>query len=282
MSATFLGHRSRQAHQGFTLIELLVVIAIIATLAGMLLPALAKAKGKAKGSVCTNNLKQWGIAVQVYVSENDDKLPWAWTQSLSYGAPNGNPPYYNSATGGTLLSPYLTTPGNLPNEIVNNSYDCPSQKHDDPNLVPHIAFTAANLKFVAKPRYRVNAYLGGSGLGPSPPGCAFSTVHNAVRLGTVTAPAEKVFAYDVLQVHYPYSVTPGTYTSWATYNNAGDPSDFNNYSPTWYCPNIGTPHDGRTQINFMDGRAELVHKTSPITFGGIPTGTANDNSWNVR
>ena len=106
--------------KGFTLVELLVVIGIIAVLIAILLPTLAGARQAANMIKCQSNLRQIGMAVQIYASRNKDVCPWGTAPTVQGILPNGSP-------GGSYTERIQETLSRIiGKDVLNQSYGFPS------------------------------------------------------------------------------------------------------------------------------------------------------------
>jgi prepilin-type N-terminal cleavage/methylation domain-containing protein len=152
-----------RAAAAFTLVELLVVIAVIAALAALLLPALSRARDRARAAHCISNLRQWGLAYRHYADDNKDFLPrrGQGVQPLAQiDRPedwfNALPPYFNSPSYQRLVAASQKLKAHSNSLFVCPAADNPGSNHFLPygmnmNLSPWNLPQATKFAEVARP-----------------------------------------------------------------------------------------------------------------------------------
>ncbi len=256
--------RPRRATAGFTLIELLVVIAIIAILAALLLPALGRAKGKARQIACINNLKQLAIAGTLYAGDANDHVP-----------PNGlgSPDVLNGQRLWVLGEEHyeFTSPPSPNPAFTNVNYLIDPQHAAFAQYIPSVATyrcpedrTTVELNGRAHPKvrtYALNSYLGWAEW--VPPGYNSSRHWTFDKWSGMTeiSPAS-LFSF--------IDVAPGNVCLPAFVVRMGAGGQF------YHLPSI--QHGGRGTMAFGDGRVETRRwiESRTLTEATLPW---NPNHW---
>ncbi len=249
--------RVREVGKAFTLIELLVVIAIIAILAAMLLPALSKAKAKAQQAKCASNMRNWAFAMQMYLDDNKDNLPY-------FGpgfATQATEPYVFET-----LAPYIAKKTTAVNEstvqyaevrqCAGGSYSSPPFKPGTWNPTNWNCWIGVTFGTPAQP---LNGafYYGYNGSTVSPP----------LKASRIKKPADAMMFMET-DTYYVYSplLRPFTFDSDGDGMGDSDPD----YGP--YSHGRPTVHNNGANVTLLDGHVERVafKKLWQIKSGGLP------------
>jgi prepilin-type N-terminal cleavage/methylation domain-containing protein/prepilin-type processing-associated H-X9-DG protein len=260
-AATPLVESSAGKRAGFTLIELLVVIAIIAILASLLLPALAKAKEKAKTTQCLSNMKQLQLCWQMYVGDYNDRLPLNGAAPVPGPGGNSLPnSWIQGAAQNDPAKPWIPNGVLFPYNTAVSIYACPANtrqilypKNPPQTFSPTLGPQARTVS--------MNYPLGGF-TASSPQGGILLTGQNSIMKYTqIAASTNGGFAKMIVFVdENEFSVDDGDFAI----SVPGGPHD----GQWWNYP--GSRHNKGATFAFADGHAEYWkwHGTAVLDFTG--------------